>query len=113
MVVGFTTTCAISAYHHWSCEFEPRSWRGVNSWYFDEWKKSGSYDFAITKQIPGFHLEPYELQMVNMKTKKDFVSHWAVYSCTMLDFFSYMLDRLKPRASTFRGPPANEGVYYF
>jgi len=29
MVVGFTTTCAISAYHHWSCEFEPRSWRGV------------------------------------------------------------------------------------
>jgi len=29
MVVGFTTTCAISAYHHSSCEFEPRSWRGV------------------------------------------------------------------------------------
>ena len=23
MVVGFTTTCAISAYHHYSCEFEP------------------------------------------------------------------------------------------
>ena len=29
MVVGFTTTCAISAYHHESCDFEPRSWRGV------------------------------------------------------------------------------------
>ena len=29
MVVGFSTTCAISAYHHWSCEFKPRSWRGV------------------------------------------------------------------------------------
>ena len=29
MVVGFTTICAISAYHHWSCEFEPRSWWGV------------------------------------------------------------------------------------
>ena len=29
MVVGFTTTCAISASHHSSCEFEPRSWRGV------------------------------------------------------------------------------------
>jgi hypothetical protein len=25
----FTTTCAISAYHHWSCEFESRSWRCV------------------------------------------------------------------------------------
>ena len=29
MVVGFTTTYAISAYHHWSCEFESRSGRGV------------------------------------------------------------------------------------
>ena len=29
MVVGFTTTYAISAYHHWSCRFEPRSWQGV------------------------------------------------------------------------------------
>jgi hypothetical protein len=29
MVVGFTTTCAISAYQLYSCEFEPRSWRGV------------------------------------------------------------------------------------
>jgi len=28
-IVGFTTTCAISAYHHLSCEFEPRSWRFV------------------------------------------------------------------------------------
>ena len=29
MVVGFTTTCAMSAYHHKSCQFEPRSWWGV------------------------------------------------------------------------------------
>jgi hypothetical protein len=29
VVVGFTTTYEISAYHHTSCEFEPRSWRGV------------------------------------------------------------------------------------
>ena len=28
MVVGFTTTSAISAYHH-SCELERRLWRGV------------------------------------------------------------------------------------
>jgi hypothetical protein len=29
MVVRFTTTCAISAYHHYHCcEFEARSWRG-------------------------------------------------------------------------------------
>ena len=29
MVAGFTTTYAISAYHHWRCEFESRSGRGV------------------------------------------------------------------------------------
>jgi hypothetical protein len=28
MVVGFITTCAISAYHHYSYELEHRSWRG-------------------------------------------------------------------------------------
>jgi hypothetical protein len=28
MIVGFTTTCAISVYHHYICEFEPRLWRG-------------------------------------------------------------------------------------
>ena len=29
MVVGFITTYAVSAYHHWCCEFESRSGRGV------------------------------------------------------------------------------------
>ena len=29
MVVGFTPTRAISVYYHYSCKFEPRSWRGV------------------------------------------------------------------------------------
>ena len=29
MVVEFTTTYAIGAYHHWCCGFEPRSWQGV------------------------------------------------------------------------------------
>ena len=29
MVVGFTTTCAISTYHHQGCELESRSWPGV------------------------------------------------------------------------------------
>ena len=29
MVVGFTTTYAISAYHQYSCELEPRWWGGV------------------------------------------------------------------------------------
>ena len=30
MIVGFTTTCAISVHHHKSCEFEPHSWRDAH-----------------------------------------------------------------------------------
>jgi hypothetical protein len=29
MEFGFTTTCAVTAYHHLSCEFQSRSRRGV------------------------------------------------------------------------------------
>jgi hypothetical protein len=29
LVVGFTTTYAISAYRHWSSKFESRTWLGV------------------------------------------------------------------------------------
>jgi hypothetical protein len=29
MVVGFITTCATSAHHHYCCGFEAFSWRGV------------------------------------------------------------------------------------
>ena len=32
MVVGFITTYAISAYHHWCCEFESRSGRSVENY---------------------------------------------------------------------------------
>ena len=34
MVVGFTTTYAISAYQHWCCEFESRSGQGVQHYIF-------------------------------------------------------------------------------
>ena len=29
MVTEFTTISTISAYHHKSCEIQPRSWRGI------------------------------------------------------------------------------------
>ena len=33
MVVGFTTTCTISAYHPKSCEFEPRKLFATGRWF--------------------------------------------------------------------------------
>jgi len=45
MVVGFTTTYAISAYHHWCCEFESRSGGGVQHYVIkfvsDLWQVGG------------------------------------------------------------------------
>ena len=46
MVVGFTTICAISAYHHSSCEFESRSFMERCTWYnfvSDLWQVSGFF----------------------------------------------------------------------
>ena len=45
MVVGFTTTCAITAYHHYNREFEPRSWRGVLD--------TSLYDIVCQWLLPG------------------------------------------------------------
>ena len=45
MVVGFTTTYAISAYHHWCCEFESSSGRGLKPYMIkivsDFWQVGG------------------------------------------------------------------------
>ena len=44
MVVGFTTTCAISVYHHWCCELEPRSYQDVHDTLCDkvcQWLTTG------------------------------------------------------------------------
>jgi hypothetical protein len=45
MVVGFTTTYAISVYHHWCCEFRSRPGRGVQHYVIkfvsDLWQVGG------------------------------------------------------------------------
>ena len=47
MVVGFTTTYAISAYHHWYCGFDSCSGQGVQHYVIkfvsDLWQVSGFY----------------------------------------------------------------------
>ena len=43
--VGFTTTYAIPAYHHWCCEFESRPGRGVKYYVikFCQWLATGGW----------------------------------------------------------------------
>ena len=68
MVVGFTTTYAISAYHHWCFEFESRSGRGAQhyvinlsvtcgrsevfsrySGFLHQWNKPPQYNWTINQ----------------------------------------------------------------
>ena len=54
MIVGFTTTCAISTYRHLRCEFESHSWRGVlDTTLCDkvcQWRATGQW-FSLNTQV--------------------------------------------------------------
>jgi hypothetical protein len=52
MVVGFTTTYAISTYHHWCCEFESRSGRGMQQYvikFVSDLRQVGGSTFKFQK----------------------------------------------------------------
>ena len=58
--VALTTTCVISGYHHYSCEFEPCSWRGlldtklcynVCQWLPTGWWFSAGHPVSSTNKI--------------------------------------------------------------
>ena len=63
MVVGFTTTYAISIYHHGCCEFESRSGRGVQ--YYDAIKF-----VSDLRQVGGF-LQVLRFPPVSSTNKTD------------------------------------------
>ena len=58
MIVGFTTSCAISAHHYLRCEFEPCSWRGVlDTTLFDK------VFISDLRQVSGFLLFPPPMKL--------------------------------------------------
>ena len=61
MVVGFTTTCEISADHSQSCEFESHSWRRVlDTTFYDQVFVSDLW------QVSGFLLFPPPIKLTAM-----------------------------------------------
>ena len=56
MVVGFTTTNVISAYHHWSCEFKSRSGAGYSIQHYVIKFISDLRQVCGFLQVLGFHL---------------------------------------------------------
>jgi hypothetical protein len=62
MEVGFTTTCAISAYHYRSCEFESHSWFTMNGIRTHNFEYASAYSIqhyvikfvSYLRQVGGF-----------------------------------------------------------
>ena len=76
MVVGLTTTYAISAYHQWCCEFESRSGRGGQHYmikFVSDLQQVGGFlwvrvDNLISRLPQTFLLEWYILFLIHLKT---------------------------------------------
>ena len=72
MVVGFTTTYVISAYHHWCCKFESRSERGVQHYvikFVSDLRQVGGF-FQVLQFPPPIKLTPrYSWNIVESDVK--------------------------------------------
>jgi hypothetical protein len=95
MVVGFTTTYAISAYYHWCCEFKSRSGRGVQlySLYakFCQWLATGRW-FSPGPPVSSINkTERHDIAEILLKVTLNTIKKrrfWSM-SCTevVLDIF--------------------------
>ena len=85
MLVRFTTTYAISAFHHWCCKFEPRSGRGVQHY--------GIKFVSDLRQIDVFLwvlLFPPPIKLTARIRFYDFEGYW-VYHYHFQQFSSYIM----------------------
>ena len=104
-IVGFTTTYAISAFHHQSCEFESHSWRGVldatlcdnffqwlaTCWWFSPGtpvSTTSKTDHNITEKLLKVALNtitanPFN-SYLNVKNKNTFSIVKGIFTCKML-----------------------------
>jgi hypothetical protein len=84
MVVGFTTPYAISAYHHWCCEFE---------------SQSGHHDI-LTEILLKVALniiqinQPYSISFLYLLTKQPVLFFLSTYKAACSVFFIYLQSSL-------------------
>jgi hypothetical protein len=87
MVVGFTTTYSISAYHHYRCEFETRSWRrGVlDTTLCDkvcQWLVAGRW-FSLSTPVSSTNkTDRHELNKTLLKVSLNTINLNVLYICT-------------------------------
>jgi len=81
MVVGFTTTCAMSAYHDYSCEFESSSWWDVLDTILCDnvcqWIAAGQWFSLGTPASSTNKTEPHDISEILLKVA--FLKHHNLF----------------------------------
>jgi hypothetical protein len=73
MVVGFTTTNAIGAYHHWCCKFDSCSRRGVQHYvikFVSDLRQGGGFLHVLRLPPPRYNWNIVESGVKHHKTNK-------------------------------------------
>ena len=77
--VGVKTTCAISVYHHWSCDFVPRSWRGVPDTTIcdtmSQWLATGEWFSPRTPVSPANKTDCHDIAEILLKVMLKTINH--------------------------------------
>ena len=98
MVVGFTTTYAISAYHHWCCEFESRSGRCVQHYVIkfvsDLWQVCGF--LQVLWFPPPIKTDCYDITEILLKVALNTINH------RIQGFFWWLIVILQSRFSYWK-----------
>jgi hypothetical protein len=93
MVVGFTTTYAIGAYHHWCCGFDTHSGRGVQHYVIKvcQWLVTGRWFSPVssTNKTDRHDITEILLKMA-LKTIKPNQTDSAVYYCVSLLYLFFI-----------------------
>ena len=95
MVVGFTTTCVISAYHHWCCEFEPSLWWGVlDTTLYDkvcQWLATDQWFSPGTPVSSTNKTDCHNITEILLKVALNTInSNPVLYICVSLNWFIYI-----------------------
>jgi hypothetical protein len=95
MLVGFTNTYAFSAYHHYSCEFESRSWRSV----FDttlcdkvcQWLAWGRWFSSGTPVSSNNTTDRHEILLKVALHHFQILMLWQKVTCVLLLIYTYIV----------------------
>jgi hypothetical protein len=98
MVVGCTTTCVVNFYHHWSCEFEPRSWRGVlDTTLCDkvcQWLVTGRWFYPDIQVSSSNKNNSHDMTEILLKVSLNTINHTYLWSKSKYLLCRYILQPL-------------------